>query len=45
MCHPEGSSSGGTGDPEGEGRDQDLEAHNLLKKYASDMDVHRSQLT
>ena len=32
-------------DPEGEGRDQDLEAHNFLKKYASDMDVHRSQLT
>ena len=32
-------------DPEGKGKDTDIESNNFLKKYARDMDVHRSQLT
>jgi len=32
-------------DPEQEGKDKDIEANSFLKRYASDMNVHRSQLT
>ena len=32
-------------DPEQEGKDKDIDANSFLKRYASDMDVHRSQLT
>ena len=32
-------------DPEQEGKDKDIEANSFLKRYASDMAVHRSQLT
>ena len=32
-------------DPEGEGKETDIEANDFLKKYARNMDVHRSQLT